>query len=51
MNIPARIAEKGLLPDGVTRWGIRRLHEKTLRQERRSDVEAEGAALITPPHN
>ncbi len=45
MNIPVRIAEQGCLPDHVIRWGIRRLHEKTLREERASDVEREGEAL------
>ncbi len=45
MNLPARMAEQGLLPDSLVRWGIRRLHEKTLREVRRSDVELEGEAL------
>jgi cyclopropane-fatty-acyl-phospholipid synthase len=45
MNIPARIAEQGFLPDRVIRWGIRRLHERTLREARRSSVELEGESL------
>jgi cyclopropane-fatty-acyl-phospholipid synthase len=45
MNLPASMAEQGLLPDSLVRWGIRRLHEKTLREVRRSNVELEGEAL------
>ncbi len=37
-------AERGLLPDALIRWGIRRLNRGRLRQERGADCEAEQAA-------
>ena len=37
-------AERGLLPDALIRWGIRRLNRRRLRQERGADCEAEQAA-------
>ncbi len=45
MSLPARIAEKGLLPDAFVRWGIRRRHAKTLAEVRRGGVEGEAQAL------
>ncbi len=45
MNLTAAIAERGLLPDPAIRWGIRRLHRKTLSDVRKSDGEAESSAL------
>jgi cyclopropane-fatty-acyl-phospholipid synthase len=45
MKLTAAIAEKGLLPDPAIRWGIRRLHRKTLSEVKRGDVEAESNAL------
>jgi cyclopropane-fatty-acyl-phospholipid synthase len=45
MNLTAAIAERGLLPDFVIRWGIRRLHRKTLSEVRRGDAGAESDAL------
>ncbi|MDE2809687.1 MAG: class I SAM-dependent methyltransferase [Gemmatimonadota bacterium] len=37
-------AERGLLPDALIRWGIRRLNRGRLRRERGTDCEAEQAA-------
>jgi cyclopropane-fatty-acyl-phospholipid synthase len=40
-----RLVEKGLVPDGLIRWGIRRLLKVRLRQEDKGGVEAQTEAL------
>jgi cyclopropane-fatty-acyl-phospholipid synthase len=45
MSLPTRLAEKGLLPDVLIRWGIRRRHEKTLAEVRPNDVVRDGEAF------
>ncbi|MGD8924814.1 MAG: hypothetical protein PVG64_07770, partial [Syntrophobacterales bacterium] len=45
MNIGVELAERGLLPDWLIRWGIRNLDRKRLRQEDRGNKEAQRQAL------
>lgn len=44
---PHTLIEKGLLPDSVIRFGIRRLLKKTLRRERRDGIESQQKAIQT----
>ena len=44
---PHTLIEKGLLPDAVIRFGIRRLLRKTLRRERRDGIESQQQAIQT----
>ena len=39
------LAESGLIPDRLIRWGIRRQDRERLRKENWGDVEAQGQAL------
>jgi len=41
-----RLLERDLLPDGVIRWGIRRLLRQRLREERRDTLEAQQQHLM-----
>jgi cyclopropane-fatty-acyl-phospholipid synthase len=45
VNIGVELAERGLLPDWLIRWGIRKLDRKRLRQEDRGNKEAQRQAL------
>ncbi len=45
-SLSLRLLERDLLPDAVIRFGIRRLLAGRLRDERRSDVEAQQASLM-----
>ena len=44
MNIAIDMAERGILPDWLIRWGIRGLDKKRLRQEDRGDDDAQRRA-------
>ena len=39
------LAERGVLPDSVLRWGIRGLNRQRLRKENRQEIEAQSQAL------
>jgi cyclopropane-fatty-acyl-phospholipid synthase len=45
MRLAIELAERGLLPDSLIRWGIRRLDEKRLRFEDLGDMEKQREAL------
>ncbi|UCG13190.1 MAG: class I SAM-dependent methyltransferase [Deltaproteobacteria bacterium] len=45
MKLPIELAERGVLPDWLIRWGIRELDKKRLRSEDRGDREAQREAL------
>ena len=45
-SLSLRLLERDLLPDAVIRFGIRRLLAERLRDERKSDVEAQQASLM-----
>ncbi len=45
-SLSLRLLERDLLPDAVIRFGIRRLLAGRLRDERKSDVEAQQASLM-----
>ncbi len=45
MSFVIELAERGLLPDSLIRWGIRRLDKKRLRLEDRGDIEKQREAL------
>ena len=45
MSILVELAERGILSDGLIRWGIRRLDKERLRQKARGD----GSVCRGPP--
>jgi hypothetical protein len=45
MRFAIELAERGLLPDSLIRWGIRELDKKRLRLEDLGDSEKQGQAL------
>jgi cyclopropane-fatty-acyl-phospholipid synthase len=45
MTTAVSLAERGLLPDAMIRWGIRRLNRRRLRQERADDCAQQQARL------
>jgi cyclopropane-fatty-acyl-phospholipid synthase len=49
LNLPLDLAERGLVPEPLERWGIRRLLAQRLRAERGRDQEAVRASLSTGP--
>jgi cyclopropane-fatty-acyl-phospholipid synthase len=46
MRLAIELAERGLIPDNLIRWGIRRLDRKRLRSEDRGDPEKQHKALL-----
>ena len=49
LNLPLDLAERGLVPEPLERWGIRRLLAQRLRAERGRDQEAVRATLSNGP--